>query len=489
MYRALILLLAFIACSKDSSSNISSVDILAKVGDKIITLDDYYNRAEYTIRPLYCKGNLYIHKKIILNNLIAEKLLSLDSEMNDYKINSKALESFIKGRKEQAMRKMLYFQQGYQKAEVNNEELSHYYKMAGRTYEVSFFSYPSGAFADSVSIALEQGILLSEIYTAAFGGKIPSREVKWEDSNDPIIDRTLFNSEIQKGQIIGPTKLDDDSFFIMQINGWKDVLELSDVKSADRLQRVNNTLKERKGISIYAEYVKDVMKGVEVSFNKEVFDPYVESISKRFFRTKKSKESAISNALFNSDELLDLSQIEPSDEIFDELSLYTIGSKTFTVQDFEEGIASHPLVFRNKKMDRSEFPKQFRLAIIDYIQDSYLTQKAYELDIDKSFEVMSEEQLWLDSFKAFQYSSLIINKMNEETETYIALRETIDKLQQKYNDVIEIDMELFESIELSKVDMFVTQSNVPYPIVVPNFPSYTDDSYLNFGKKMNTLNN
>ena len=113
-------MLAFIACSKDSSSSISSVDILAKVGDKIITLDDYYNRAEYTIRPLYCKGNLYIHKKIILNNLIAEKLLSLDSEMNDYKTNSKALESFIKGRKEQAMRKMLYFQQGYQKAEVDN---------------------------------------------------------------------------------------------------------------------------------------------------------------------------------------------------------------------------------------------------------------------------------------------------------------------------------------------------------------------------------
>ena len=50
-------------------------------------------------------------------------------------------------------------------------------------------------------------------------------------------------------------------------------------------------------------------------------------------------------------------------------------------------------------------------------------------------------------------------------------------------------MELFEAIELSKVDMFVTQINVPYPIVVPNFPSYTDDSYLNFGKKINTLNN
>ena len=84
----------------------------------------------------------------------------------------------------------------------------------------------------------------------------------------------------------------------MQINGWKDVLELSDVKSADRLQRVNNTLKERKGISIYAEYIKDVMKGVEVSFNKEVFDPYVESISKRFFRTKESKKKVQSQMLY-----------------------------------------------------------------------------------------------------------------------------------------------------------------------------------------------
>ena len=44
---------------------------------------------------------------------------------------------------------------------------------------------------------------------------------------------------------------------------------------------------------------------------------------------------------------------------------------------------------------------------------------------------------------------------------------------------------LFEKIKISRVDMFVTQSNVAYPVVVPNFPSYTDDSYLNYGSKLN----
>ena len=45
-------------------------------------------------------------------------------------------------------------------------------------------------------------------------------------------------------------------------------------------------------------------------------------------------------------------------------------------------------------------------------------------------------------------------------------------------------MNLFESISLSNVDMFVTQSNVPYPVIVPSFPSFTNDSYLDYGSEI-----
>ena len=65
------------------------------------------------------------------------------------------------------------------------------------------------------------------------------------------------------------------------------------------------------------------------------------------------------------------------------------------------------------------------------------------------------------------------------------MKPIVDKLQEKYSDEIYINTDLFEKIKISKVDMFVTQNNVPYPVVVPNFPSYTDDSYLNYGSKLN----
>jgi len=483
MHRFFVIVFFILGCS-DKKPNVPPVDILAKIDEKIITLEDFYNRAEYTIRPLYCRGDLYIHKKIILNNLIAEKLLSLEAESNGLGIKSEALTNFLKGRKEQAMRKVLYFHEGYKKVELENKEIAHYYKMAGRIYDVNYFSYPKGSFADSLKSAIDQGHSLEDIYLASFDEKIPRREVKWEDSNDPLIDKWLFNNKVQKGEILGPILLNDDSYFIMQINGWTDQIDLSDTKSIDRVEKVNNVLKERKGIDIYRDFIAEVMKGVKLDFNKDIFDPYSRSIGERFFRTKESKETALSNALFNSDELLDLSQIGPLDDIYNDLILYSINGKGVTVKEFEHGIASHPLVFRNKKMDRSEFPKQFQLAIVDYIQDIYLTQKAYDLEIDKTYEVQSEEQLWLDSFKAFQYATFLNKELTNSEPSHIELRPYIDNLQDKYDGVIKINMELFESIQLSKVDMFVTQGNVPYPVVVPNFPSYTDDSYLDYGAKI-----
>ena len=65
-----------------SDKNISkpSLDVLAQVGEKIITKQDFIRRAEYTIRPDYCRQSNYIHKKIILNSLIAEKLTSIEME-------------------------------------------------------------------------------------------------------------------------------------------------------------------------------------------------------------------------------------------------------------------------------------------------------------------------------------------------------------------------------------------------------------------------
>jgi hypothetical protein len=55
----------------------SAEKIIARIGDKTISMDEFVSRAEMTIRPEYCRGEKDIHKRIILNSLIAEKLLAL----------------------------------------------------------------------------------------------------------------------------------------------------------------------------------------------------------------------------------------------------------------------------------------------------------------------------------------------------------------------------------------------------------------------------
>ena len=134
-------------------------------------------------------------------------------------------------------------------------------------------------------------------------------------------------------------------------------------------------------------------------------------------------------------------------------------------------------------MNSAEFSDQFRLAIIDFIQDRFLTERAYDMSLDKSFEVAQSASIWKDSFLAYQ-SSLLFDQSASNENRHIKMKPIIDKLQDKYDKNIFINTDLFEKIKISKVDMFVTQNNVPYPIMVPNFPSYTDDSYLDYGSKI-----
>lgn len=483
-YRYFILLLIlYFGCESKNQPDIQ-FEILAKVGDRIITLEDYINRTEYTLRPEYCRGNQYIHKKIILNNLIAEKLLAIESDSiyNEFKPSS--LTSFIKGRKEQAMRQLLYFKEGYEKVVIENKDLNHYFKMAGRTYHVNYFTFPGGEFFQLVKEAIYNEISIHEIYSANFEGSIPTKDVNWIDDNDSFISNALFKEDVIKGQIIGPHYLNDGSGFILEIAGWTDRLNLSEKGNMDRKDLVVNTLREIEGKSIYSTFIKDVMKGKSINLNEEVFIPYANAIRDQFFRSKNEKESAISKALFGEGEFLSLQDIQPLDDKYQKLTLFSIEGDDWSVRDFEKNLASHPLVFRKKKMKRSEFPNQFKLSIVDFIQDYFLTKVAYDLELDKTEVIRLNESLWADSFSAYQSAKAWMSSQKDTASQHILMKPIVDILQKKYSSQISINMNLFESINITSVDMFVKQGNVPYPVLVPSFPSFTNDSYLDYGSKI-----
>ena len=87
------------------SSGYNSNEVLAKVGEKEILVSDFLKRAEYSPRPLYCRGNTNLDKRIILNSLIGEKLFSMDINLDQI---PKEVNEYLEGRKNQKMREVLF---------------------------------------------------------------------------------------------------------------------------------------------------------------------------------------------------------------------------------------------------------------------------------------------------------------------------------------------------------------------------------------------
>jgi hypothetical protein len=163
------------------------------------------------------------------------------------------------------------------------------------------------------------------------------------------------------------------------------------------------------------------------------------------------------------------------------------------VEKFQEELDTHPLVFRKKNIKAQEFPGQFRLAVADLIRDKFITEDAYKKGYDNLNTVQDYTAMWQDNAISLFYREKFLKENNFDgifSENYMKainqhLNPLVDSLQNKYSDKIYIDTEIFNDIELTRIDLFAIQNNVPYPVAVPAFPVVTTDDRLDYGKKMN----
>ena len=495
----LVVLLLFWACEKNATE-IPNDRILAKIGDRVITGDEFIRRAEYTIRPNYCKMDNYIHRKIILNSLIAEKLLSLEAGKDNQLAENEEFLKYIQGRKEQAMRQYFYNDRAYNTVKLDSNAVKNCFRVAGRTYDIQFLRLPD----EKTALAVYHLYTKEQIPFAKIAAEIlpdslvPSRKVSFtSDLNDEMF-KMLFSGPLKKNQMLNPVKIDDGSYLVMKVEGWEDERVLNESAIRTRTQNVTEKLRTIQANAIYSRLIADIMKGKSIEFTEETFRGMVEIIGPRYLKNLKEKKDAFNRQFWGqANEVgLDLSLDEKIEDLRDK-PFFNLDDETWTVADFEELVKSHPLVFRKRQISKQEFPEQFKLAVVDLIRDHFINQEAYKAGYDKNAYVENYTNMWYDAtmsdYQRDQY--LLKQGCQAEFQTeYLSiidkyLNTYIDNLQAKYADIIEINTDLFEQISLTRIDLFVIQSGVPYPIVSPGFPILTTDSKLNYGKKMKVESN
>jgi len=481
-----------ITCSKKTPED-QQETILVRIGDKSISVNEFLRRAEYTIRPPYCKLDNYIHKKIILNSLIAEKLFALEGEKQSQLLQSEKFNALMKGLQEQAIRQWLYHEKAYKKVTLDDEEIKKTFRLAGRTYKLAHFSLSDSTKSKELASLLRNQELSFEdaFYELSGSDSLFIKNVAWKDRENTRIHQALFTDELQNNQILGPIKISDDQFLFAKILGWTDRKVITDTDIQRRHNDVVEYLTDAHAAQIWKEYTGQIMQGKKIEFDRATFEQIFDLMLPLYFRTNEEITDAFSQKMWH-DKDVEIILPDMSDKNFRNRPFFTIDDQVWTVGDFAQTLESHPLVFRQRRIPKSEFAEQLKLAIVDMVKDQYLNKQAYKESLDKISLVKRNTAMWRDSFIALEQRNEYFKakgvKQNFQKEYMFIIRDHlnayVDSLQAKYSDQIEINMDQFEQLNLTKIDLVVKYTNVPYPMVVPAFPILTDDTNLEYGRIM-----
>lgn len=487
---SLVLSLAFSSCGKSRRQQPDET-ILVNIDDRVtISTDEFIRRAEYTIRPPYCQGNSYLHKKIILNSLIAEKLLALEASNDHPLLQNEAFQLFVTGRKEQAMRQWMYYQEATRKVTVDSAEIKKYFRFAGREYNIAYFSLSDSAAVSRVRTRLAtQKDSFEQIYRQTFADTvIPRRKVIWHHAENPSILAALFSREVAKGEVLSPIEIGKNDYVIIKILGWTDTKAITSAQILQRFQTIHDQLANEKASSIWQRRVAQIMAGKTVHFHEPVFWKLNQIFFEQYFRTSEDQKNLIQQRIWEVEPDLTPALHQLADQNLLQQPFFTVAGKTWTVDDFRKELLSHPLVFRQKHFPAAAFANQFRLAVVDLIRDRYVTQEAYRQGYDRVNIVQRNEQMWRDAYLALYQKHAFLKAINQDRNSdhdqlqIIGnhLNRYVDSLQQKYQQRIRLDFDAFERIQLSSIDLYVTQQSQPYRVVVPRFPTLTTNHSIGY---------
>ncbi|MCD6440791.1 MAG: hypothetical protein J7L86_03260 [Candidatus Marinimicrobia bacterium] len=484
----------FAACDK-KRVQLPEGEILARIGDKTISVDEFIRRAEYTIRPSYCKQDNYIHRKIILNSLIAEKLFALEAGTDNELVKNEEFRNYIRGRQEQAMRQYFYYDRAYNKVEPDTAEIKRVYKLAGRSYRIQYLRLPDeNSVATFMKLHRQDGIPFDSLAMDILDDSIiPERQINFDDDLSSEFFDIFYSKSLEKDQLIGPVKNEDNSFLIMKVAGWKTNVVISDEEIKKRWNDIRDKLKNIAANQLYSQQVSELMKGKRLEFSEDTFYRLTDILAPLYLKSMQDKKAAFNQKFWGKEVEVDLdTSYSQSIESLRQEPLFTLDGIVWTVADFEKALQSHPLVFRKRQFRRKEFPEQFKFAVADLIRDIYINREAYKAGYDNVPVVRNYTNMWYDNLLSMHRRNEYLKRAGFQGNfgrDYMAaiddyLNPYVDSLQQKYSDLIKINTAAFEKIKLTNIDMFALQRNVPYPIVSPSFPILTTDNKLDYGRKM-----
>ena len=442
-------------------------EIIAKIGDHIIFENDVIERAEYTPRPLYCRGNSILDKKIIINTLIGEKLFS--EELNELDIPEN-IDNYLIGRKNQKMRDVLFFDIT-NSSSIKTSQYSHWYQLADYEYDIKYLSILDEKLVNKIKNKIAEGIDLDSIYLneGVSEKKLPIRqEIRIFNLDNYALRESLYEKVRYVGDIVGPIKTDDNVYMFYEIINSKKTINLSPNQQKITADEISELITKQSNEIFFRNYVENIMKGLSFKLNEDGFRYFSEYVKSWYERDKTVN--------------LNLSYDNLEENVSNKV-LLSLDDNPITINKILNWIKIHPLEFRNGYYEKMVFEIQLKYALADLIRDRKLNEEAKRIGLDRHPLVLREYEKWRDNYQAMKIRNDIIGNIKlNSIDVPIELNNFFKNLTSKYSDKIWINTKAVERLELSSIDMVVLNETGPYEINTPIFPIITSHHQFDYGK-------
>ncbi|MBK7105181.1 MAG: peptidyl-prolyl cis-trans isomerase [Ignavibacteriae bacterium] len=485
-FQLLILLFIF-------SSNIypqKKEEIVAKVGDKIITAEEFKYRFELTpqIKRKNSEKGMQKAKEELLYTLIAEKLLAIEAEKNGYDSSASMKMNYIPMEK-MHVRDALYKKEIKNKVSLNKEKIKEGISLANKKYFVDYVYTQS---KDAIDIAYNE-----------------LKNSKNYDSTAALLKNVEFVKEPYE-VIYGKMAIEPESaIFSLELNqfttpqqspeGWY-IFRLINKSSAnfksfeDKVALVEKTVKKRNEDSLYDSFLYNFLKDKKVTTDGSLFWYIVDSLQPLVEKVKVRENVAANEKIQISDE--DFTRFRNSlnpdslKKVFIKFENNPLTLNDFLNEFMFEG-------FYTYSSDMNNIAEHLNQRVRRQIEMEILTRYGYELGLENLDEVKSDTEIWKNNYLATLYRKDLVletknifeqeNSISQNDSVFI---ETKFKIVEILTDSLEIIQQALsiadDTEELKKFAKIHTQRDLA-KINGGEFEYFSQSEFGEIGKITSTM--
>ncbi len=435
-----------------SCSEKKPVSIVAQVGDISITVSEFMDMYRFNPALAAVKDDVSA-KKLLLNSLIAEKLLVL-SALENGRDKEPIVGSYMEQFEREALIEKFWQDSIFTKAAVSEEELLQAYRQSKQKRVILYLLYEDKSEARTDYERLRNGLDFIEL--AKLKGyaeqSIPADTIEIKTPL-PNIQAAVFKMNLN--EVHAPVKEGNYYFIIKLANIIIDAFQSED--DFERLKtHLTKIVKKRKSASLFGQYKKTHFKEAPYAVDTKIFKRMVRLLDAQLFA---QKNSAKNRRQFS----FNIHKETPLGELSGQPVVRFLSGEIWDVKTLLRRIEVSPYPVELKS------PARFRLSVLaaakHILDDEIIAREALKAGLDETNYVKVQKQIWAD-FLLYDLEKGRLLKGKKSLRQRKAAIDSVLSLMMKKNE-IRINHTVIDTLSSFRTDMFVFKTHFPQRTIVP----------------------